>query len=136
MQGGGNQFGIVITYTFKTFDIGQVWGGTATYSGTDHEAIYGATANFTANNKDPKAAVIVTTDYTLDDLVSIIVMFYFYDGQTPPAGVFDDFNATKPLTSNMKTQSYPDLLTGNNEYSISGFNYQIREVHEILLYSY
>ena len=127
MQGGGNQFGIVTTYTLKTFDIGQVWGGTKTYAGSDYETILGATANFTQNFTDPKAAVIVTNDFTLDDLVSLIIVFYFYDGPTPPAGVFDQFDQVTPLSSNVSTQSYPSLLTGNNVFSESGFRYQIRE---------
>ena len=129
MQGGGNQFGIVTKYTLKTFNIGQVWGGTKTYAGSNHEAIYGATANFTANNADPKAAVIVTTDYTLDDLVTIIVMFYFYDGPTPPAGVFDDFDAILTLTNSVKTQSYPELLIANNEFSLSGESSLTAQIH-------
>ncbi|KAF2229605.1 FAD-binding domain-containing protein [Viridothelium virens] len=127
MQGGGNQFGIVTKYTLKTFDIGQVWGGTKVYAGTDHEAILAATAEFTENFTDPKAAIIVTNDFALDDLASLIVMFYFYDGPTPPAGIFDEFDKVTPISSNVSTQSYPSLLTANNAYSLSGFRYQIRE---------
>ncbi|KAI9676693.1 MAG: hypothetical protein M1822_008256 [Bathelium mastoideum] len=127
MQGGGNQFGIVTKFTLKTFDIGQVWGGTKTYAGSDYKTLLGATANFTQNFTDPKAAVIVTNDFTLDDLASIIVIFYFYDGPTPPAGIFDEFDQVTPLSSNVSTQSYPSLLTGNNAYSLSGLRYQIRE---------
>ena len=127
MQGGGNQFGIVTKYTVKTFDIGQVWGGIKIYAGLDYQTILGATANFTQNFTDPKAAVIVTCDFALYDLVSVIVIFYFYDGSTPPAGVFDEFDQVTPIFSNVSTQSYPSLLAGNNVYSTSGSRYQIRE---------
>ncbi|KAL9084013.1 MAG: hypothetical protein Q9165_008289 [Trypethelium subeluteriae] len=127
IQGGGNQFGIITKYTLKTFDIGQVWGGTKIYAGTDHETILAATANFTQNFTDPKAAIIVTNDFALYDLASIIVMFYFYDGPTPPAGIFDEFDKVTPISSNVSTQSYPSLLKANNAYSLSGLRYQIRE---------
>lgn len=110
----------------KLHSIGQVWGGTKIYSGDKYAELMGATTNFTTNYPDPKAAVIVTFDYTLASLASIVVMFYFYDGPTPPPGVFDQFDAIKPLTAQVSTQSYPSLLTQNNQFSLSGLRYQIR----------
>lgn len=40
------------------------------------------------------------------------MVFFFYDGETPPLGVFDKFNAIPILIDNAKVQSYSDLVRG------------------------
>lgn len=61
-----------------------MWGGTRIYSGDKHAAILAAVANFTANNEDPKAAIIPAFNFVgavgLD--VPAIIVFYYYDGPT------------------------------------------------------
>jgi hypothetical protein len=48
-----------------------------------------ALRNFTENYPDDKAGIIMTAEITALGLVDIWIMFLFYDGPTPPAGVFD-----------------------------------------------
>jgi hypothetical protein len=55
--------------------------------------------------------VIVTGEITIDSLLEIFVVFFFYDGSTPPEGVFDGFDAIPFLTDGTQTQSYYDLVT-------------------------
>jgi hypothetical protein len=95
----------------KTHDIGKVWGGLRTYSNIYSSAILNATHDFNTNYKDPKAAVIVTAEIAVDTLLQTFFIFYFYDGPTPPAGVFDEFDAIPSLTKNTTTQSYTDLVS-------------------------
>ena len=52
-------------------------------------------------------------------------MFLFYDGPTPPAGVFDIFLEIGPLVNDCKTRSYYDLLSYNDFAVVKGSNYII-----------
>ena len=67
----------------------------------------------------------MTAELTVLGAVDIWVMFLFYDGPEPPAGVFDIFTDIKPLTNDCKTRSYYDLLTHNNFGVIKGSIYTI-----------
>lgn len=90
---------------------GQVWGGIRSYAGIYSEQIINATQAFTENYfHDPKAAVIVTGEVAIDTLLEIFVVFFFYDGETVPAGVFDAFNAIPTISDGTKTQTYSDLV--------------------------
>ncbi|PMD47417.1 FAD-binding domain-containing protein [Hyaloscypha variabilis F] len=127
LKGGGNQFGIVTKFTLKTYPIPpMVWGGTRTYSGLDASALLNATQNFIQNNNDPKAAVIVTGSLAIENLAELFVLFYFYDGPTPPAGIFDEFDAIVPIADQVSTQSYADIVNTNDQFNIYGLRYIYR----------
>ncbi|KIN06284.1 hypothetical protein OIDMADRAFT_155290 [Oidiodendron maius Zn] len=126
LKGGGNQFGIVTTFTMKTHPIGKVWGGLRFYSGEYAETILNATHDFNTNFKDPKAALIVTGDITIESLVELFAVFFFYDGETPPPGIFDTFNALPALIDNAKVQTYSELLNGDDNANLYGLRYLIR----------
>ncbi|KAF4625739.1 hypothetical protein G7Y89_g12424 [Cudoniella acicularis] len=127
LKGGGNQFGIVTKFTMKTHPIGQIWGGIRSYAATEAAAILNATQDFTVNYyKDPKAAVIVTGEITIENLLETFIVFFFYDGPSPPAGVFDEFNAIPFLTDGTKVQSYYDLINSGDSTNLYGLRYLIR----------
>jgi hypothetical protein len=88
----------------------QVWGELGLYSGLDASALLNATQNFIQNNNDPKAAVIVTGSFAIENLAELFVLFFFYDGPTPPAGIFDEFDAVIPIEDQVSTQSYYDIV--------------------------
>ncbi|TVY68869.1 putative FAD-linked oxidoreductase, partial [Lachnellula suecica] len=128
LKGGGNQFGIVTSFTMKAYPIGtagNVWGGLRSYSGIYAEELINATQAFTANF-DPKAAVIVTGEIAIDSLLDIFVVFLFYDGAAPPAGVFDAFDALPTISDDVKTRTYADLLTSDDNVNLYGLRYLIR----------
>lgn len=52
----------------------------------------------------------MTAEITALGAVDTWIMFLFYDGPTPPAGVFDNFTAIAHLGDNTKTRTYADLL--------------------------
>lgn len=59
---------------------------------------------------DPKSAIILTN---LDAVggITTIVMFYFYDGPTPPTtGAFADFLKIPSILDITKTQKYSELV--------------------------
>lgn len=81
--------------------------------------------NFTLNYPDEKAGIILTSEITVDTLVNIWIMFLFYDGATPPAGVFDMFTSIGALSDTTKTRSYYDLLAFNDWAIVKGSVYAI-----------
>jgi hypothetical protein len=89
--------------------------------------ILNATLDFTENFHDPRAGIFVTSEIYLANLANIILMFYFYNGETPPPGVFDKFDSIKAKNDEVKTQSYRSLLVANNKLAtLYGFRYLIR----------
>lgn len=89
---------------------GQVWGGIRSYSGLYAEELIKATQAFTANY-DPKSAVIATGEIVIDGLLDLFIIFFFYDAATPPAGVFDAFDAVPHISDDAKTRTYYDLVS-------------------------
>lgn len=84
-----------------------------------------AVRNFTENYDDPKAGIIVTSELTLSNLANIWVLFLFYDGPEPPAGVFDEFLNLNASINSCKTRTYADFLSANNWAVLHGSVYTI-----------
>ncbi|KAJ6488794.1 FAD dependent oxidoreductase [Mycena sanguinolenta] len=108
LKGGQNNFGIVTQFTLKTFPQGQVWGGLITYTLAQIPAVSAAVAQFASNVTDPKAAIIPTYNFLLGQPGISHVMFY--DGPTPPPGIFDAFLAIPHLTEDVSTRSFSSLV--------------------------
>ena len=111
LKGGGNQFLIITDFVFRTIPIGKVWGGTKIYAADAKDALISAVSNLTSNYYDPKAAVIVTADYTVYNAVQIFVVFYFYNSPDGPGPILDEFQAIPALEENVSIQSYPSLVS-------------------------
>lgn len=133
LRGGGNQYAIVTELTLKTHDVGDngtVWGGVRIYTADQHGALLAAVANFTANNDDPKAALIPTFDFIAIGVdVPASIVFFFYDGPSEPEnGVFDSLDAIPYLLSDTESRTYLDLtantLAGTGD--VEGLRFQIR----------
>ena len=67
----------------------------------------------------------MTAEITALGIVDMWIMFLFYDGPTPPAGVFDIFTDIGPSIDNCKTRSYYDLLSYNDWAVVKGSIYTI-----------
>ncbi|KAH9033379.1 hypothetical protein EDB85DRAFT_1890260 [Lactarius pseudohatsudake] len=94
---GGNNFGIVTKFTYKTVPQGQVWGGTLNYNVLD---LVKALLKFQQKN-DTKAALNVPVIYTPAGVISAAIIFY--NAPTPAPGIFDDFLAIPTNQSDVKT---------------------------------
>ncbi|KAF5356904.1 hypothetical protein D9756_006848 [Leucocoprinus leucothites] len=106
LKGGFNNFGIVTRFTLQTFPQTQVWGGLITVTAPFIDQISAATADFAANVTDPKASIITTYNFLLGE--PGISQLLFYDGPTPPPGIFDNFMKVPFFTRDIKTR---DLLS-------------------------
>ena len=132
LRGGGNQFAIVTKFVLKTYDIGRhgtIWGGVRTFAVGQHSKILAAISNFTANNKDPKAAIIPTFNYfaALGLNFPGSLVFFFYDGGDKPEGVFDEFLRIPALSDSTKSKPFTDLTKEVLAGDMKGLRFQIRE---------
>ena len=92
IKGGGNRFGIIYSFRLKAYPRpAQVYAGTVTFSGDQTPALLNAIADFSANNKDPKAQIIPAVNYLLG--IPINILLAYYDG-IPSTDPFPMFNVT------------------------------------------
>ncbi|KAG6333932.1 hypothetical protein ID866_5154 [Astraeus odoratus] len=111
LKGGFNNFGIVTRFTLKAFPQGE--GGAIVFLGSADE-VTTATANFSANSTDPKASIITTYNYLFG--LPAISAILFYDGPSPPAGIFDEFLAIPYLSKDIT-----GLRAVFNTVSVTGY---------------
>ncbi|KAG7445406.1 FAD-binding domain-containing protein [Guyanagaster necrorhizus] len=110
LKGGNNNFGIVTRFTLKAFPQSTVWGGSASYSADNISVFTAASAKFSSEVSDPKAAMIMTYGYSGSPAQLSLSGMMFYDGPTPPGGIFDDFLALPSLSKDIKSRSFYDFI--------------------------
>ncbi|KAI9925784.1 hypothetical protein MW887_005590 [Aspergillus wentii] len=133
LKGGGNNFGIVTSYTLQTHPQDHkasldhlatcVWGGNYIFTANQTPQVLEAIRDFVEYYPDDKAAIIVTYEHAA--LVSTWIMFLFYDGPSPPDGVFSNFTNIGPTDTTKTFDSYYDLLKNNDIFILHGQRYTI-----------
>lgn len=114
MRGSGSQFGIVTQFTVEAHPIQQVWGGSRIYTNASRAALTSALHNFVANNQEDTKAAVIFSDVLAVGSIPVIIVFYFYDGATPPdSGPLAEFLEIPALLDQTSTRSYSDLLQSN-----------------------
>lgn len=113
LKGGGNNFGVVTAYTMQTHPQDhKVWGGNYIFTADKTPQLLEALRNFVDEYPDDKAAIILTSEHGL--ALNLWIMFLFYDGPEPPAGVFDEFTAIDHTSTTKTFDTYYDLLKHND----------------------
>jgi len=70
-----------------------------------------AIADFSSHVQDPKAAILPM--YISDGANQTVTQVVFYDGPTPPPGIFDNFTNIPSLSSDLKTGPFIGAVLGN-----------------------
>ncbi|KAI9170746.1 FAD-binding domain-containing protein [Paramyrothecium foliicola] len=122
LKGGGNNFGIVTSYTAQALRQDKVYGGNLVFLHTPKTAskLLQAVRDFTEYNTDPRAAVILTAERTNLNLVDTWIMFLFYDGVDVPEGIFKNFTDAGPITNDARVRSYAEFVTFSNWVVLKG----------------
>ncbi|EIN08932.1 FAD-binding domain-containing protein [Punctularia strigosozonata HHB-11173 SS5] len=122
LKGGFNNFGIVTRFTLKTFPQTDVWGGLITFTVDQMDKVVNATMNFAAKNTDPKAAIITTMNSISGLIVGLpgISQLLFYDGPTPPDGIFDEFLAIPHFSEDVSTRDFVSLVQSSPSDATAG----------------
>ncbi|KAJ4490170.1 FAD-binding domain-containing protein [Lentinula aciculospora] len=118
LKGGFNNFGIVTRFTLQTFPQTQVWGGLITYTEAQIPEVINATYTFASSVTDPKAAIITTANFVLGQ--PGISQLLFYDGPTPPDGIFDNFLAITHFTEDVSTRDFVSLVQSSPSNATAG----------------
>jgi hypothetical protein len=93
-----------------------VWGGARSYEGDKTESLLTAIRDFTEYNPDPKASLMAGAEMRLFGSEVEWIVFFFYDGPSPPQGIFDNFTKIRSAEDHTKTQKYHEMLYANNDY--------------------
>ncbi|OGE50000.1 hypothetical protein PENARI_c019G01780 [Penicillium arizonense] len=124
LKGGGNNFGVVTAYTMQTHPQDHsVWGGNFIFTSDKTPQLLKALRNFVDEYPDDKAAIILTSEH--GPVIDFWIMFVFYDGPEPPAGVFDEFTDIEHTSTAKTWDSYYDLLKNNDFFILHGQRYTI-----------
>ncbi|KAH6906113.1 hypothetical protein BKA70DRAFT_1499246 [Coprinopsis sp. MPI-PUGE-AT-0042] len=114
LQGGLNNFGIVTSFTLRTFPIGKVWGGTILYPADQLAAMIDATVEYSAKPSVPKATL--ATQFFATNGVTTGAAIMFYNGETPPEGLFDAFLNVPGASGEVKTHNtFFSFISGSGE---------------------
>ncbi|KAF8957851.1 hypothetical protein BDZ97DRAFT_1906655 [Flammula alnicola] len=115
LKGGGNNFGVVTTITYKVVEQPAVWGGLVVVNGTDNIAnLSQAISDFQDTNTNPKAVIGVTYGFDPSFGGLFISVFYYFHGPSPPAGTFDQLLAVPSVSSSLSVTSLTRLVSAFN----------------------
>ncbi|KAK7038750.1 hypothetical protein VNI00_010635 [Paramarasmius palmivorus] len=112
--GGFNNFGIVTSFTLRTFPQTDVWAAAIAYPLNASDSVNQVIQNFSFGNTDPKAVgVSVYGASGFDE--TFLMAAVFYDAPAPPDGTFDEFfnipGAVSNVMGSMSLTSAIDFLS-------------------------
>lgn len=116
LKGGSNNFGIVTSFTMKTYPLGEFWGGFIAYEATAAAQQVDAFSRFMGVEPyDPHAAMIQTYGYTAG--VSVISNGLAYTEPVTYPAVFADFvdNATT-ISNDLRIDTMASFANETDSY--------------------
>ncbi|KAK2462596.1 hypothetical protein APHAL10511_005329 [Amanita phalloides] len=112
LKGGFNNFGIVTQFTMNALPQPSIWAGTISYPPSSVSEVTKAIIKFCENSKDPKANIAFA--YNLVDGKPTVSGFVYYDGPSPPPGLFDDFLKIPAVSQSVHERSLMDFIKEAN----------------------
>lgn len=128
LKGGGNNFGIVTRFVFRTIPLGQIWNGDVIYALTDVQVpqLFSALVSFTNNSRrDPKATLLVSSSYTLElGYTNYVHCVYTAPVEDLPV-IFDELLSIpgQQLLRVNNSTTLPELSYNYNMKTPNGFQY-------------
>ncbi|TDL26277.1 FAD-binding domain-containing protein [Rickenella mellea] len=107
LRGGLNNFGIVTAITYIAQPQTQIFGGSIVYTQNISD-LNKAVEKFDLTNTDPKAQLIATYSSFATQLIADVNLFY--DGPTPPPGLFDAFLTIPSVSNDAKTSTFDNFI--------------------------
>ncbi|KAL8662282.1 MAG: hypothetical protein Q9168_008283, partial [Polycauliona sp. 1 TL-2023] len=111
MKGGANNFGIVTSFTLKTYHINRVWGGIKFYSLDKLPALFTAMQEYQSNpNKDLYANLMLQAFTTNATVGAVLNMVYLKPVVNAPA--FAPFYSIPTVADTTKIQTLTQMMSG------------------------
>ncbi|ESK81661.1 putative fad dependent oxidoreductase [Moniliophthora roreri MCA 2997] len=112
LKGGFNNFGIVTSFTMRAFPQTDVWIAQVAYPMNASNAVHQAVEKWSTSNTNFKAVnqPVYSASGTNEDESSLSSVL-FYDGPTPPSGLFDEyFNVPGAIPNILGTMSFSNAV--------------------------
>ncbi|PFH46241.1 hypothetical protein AMATHDRAFT_77754 [Amanita thiersii Skay4041] len=110
--------GIITRFTMKAFPQGPVWGGVITYLLPQIPDVTTAFTKFISTVTDPKAGLI--NAYNAFNGQPVVSLLLFYDGSSPPSGMFDDFLGITAVSQDISERSLVSLIQSSPSNQTAG----------------
>ncbi|KAF8319537.1 FAD-binding domain-containing protein [Amanita rubescens] len=118
LKGGLNNFGVVTRFTLNALPQSAVWAGTIIYPPSSVPDVTAAVIKFSANNNDTKANI--SPAYSFSNGSVLVSHTMYYDGPSPPPGLFDDFLKIPAVSNDVHTRSFTDFINSGGLNSLAG----------------
>jgi hypothetical protein len=120
LRGGSNNFGVVVSYTIKTFKMGNMWGGINYYNLSTAPYQIQAFYDFNGNpNYDPDATVIQTFGFN-GELGAACANNFEYTAPVANASAFDEFLKLPTLFTTQRISNLTDISIEQASFSPNG----------------
>ncbi|KAI4225437.1 MAG: hypothetical protein L6R36_003921 [Xanthoria steineri] len=122
LKGGGNNFGIVTSFTLSTHPVHEVWGGVKIYSLNQTLDVLHAMSEYQSNpNKDPYANIFTQVFTTNSTIGVVLTLVYLKPTVAPPA--FKPFYSIPTINDTTRLQTLTQLMGGQNVPPIPRFDW-------------
>ncbi|KAL8866197.1 MAG: hypothetical protein Q9198_008994 [Flavoplaca austrocitrina] len=111
MKGGANNFGIVTTFTLKTYAINQVWGGIKFYSLDQLPALFAAMQEYQSKPKKDLYANLMLQAFTTNASVGAVLNMVYLK-PVVNASAFAPFYSIPTTGDTTKIQSLTQMMSG------------------------